>query len=171
MLGEGQSGNYPVVQWLRLHPFTAEGSGSIPGRVAKIPQEKRKNLKKGAEGAVFSELLECCLLGSESLTFPLHKVTVLSDFKKGRAERRSLGYLSSCSLHPNNRCIMFHGWSGWGLAADRSFAGLCWVLSCIFCKWATGLLLGWISESQVFLRVIILHVMTHPPSPVYVALF
>ena len=114
---DGEQGHrYPVVQWLRLHSFTAEGSGSIPVRVAEIPQDgkcprKKKNLKKGAEGAVFSELLECCLLGSESLTFPAHKVTVLSDFKKGRAERRSLGYFLSCSLHPNNRCTMLHGWS------------------------------------------------------------
>ena len=31
-------GNSLVVQWLRLHTFTAVGLGSIPGRGTKIPQ-------------------------------------------------------------------------------------------------------------------------------------
>ena len=30
-------GNSLVVQWLGLHAFTAEGLGSIPGQVTKIP--------------------------------------------------------------------------------------------------------------------------------------
>lgn len=30
--------NFLVVQWLRLHTFTAKGAGSIPGQGAKIPQ-------------------------------------------------------------------------------------------------------------------------------------
>ena len=32
------NGNSLVVQWLRLHGFTAEGLGSTPGGGTKIPQ-------------------------------------------------------------------------------------------------------------------------------------
>ena len=31
-------GNFLAVQWLGLHAFTAEGSGSIPGQETKILQ-------------------------------------------------------------------------------------------------------------------------------------
>ena len=33
-----KKGNSLVVQWLRLHAFTAEGPGSIPGQGTRIPQ-------------------------------------------------------------------------------------------------------------------------------------
>ena len=33
-------------QWLGLHPFTARGPGSIPGRGTKIPQAGRHGKKK-----------------------------------------------------------------------------------------------------------------------------
>ena len=39
-------GNSLGVQWLGLHVFTAESTGSIPGRGTKIPQAKRPKKKK-----------------------------------------------------------------------------------------------------------------------------
>ena len=39
-------GNSMVVQQLRLRAFTAEGSGSIPGRGTKIPQAVRRGQKQ-----------------------------------------------------------------------------------------------------------------------------
>ena len=35
-----------VVQWLGLHTFTAEGTGSIPGQGTKIPQAAQRSQKK-----------------------------------------------------------------------------------------------------------------------------
>ena len=48
------SGNSLAVQWLRLHAFTAKGTGSIPGQRTKIPQaawcsQKRKRKKENDE--------------------------------------------------------------------------------------------------------------------------
>ena len=39
-------GNPPVVQWLGLRAFTAEGAGSIPGQETKIPQAVWHGQKK-----------------------------------------------------------------------------------------------------------------------------
>ena len=43
------AGTYPVVQWLGLRAFIAEGTGSIPGRGTKIPQATRRAAKKKQE--------------------------------------------------------------------------------------------------------------------------
>ena len=40
------TGKSPVVQWLALHAFTAEGPGSIPGQGTKIPQAAWHGQKK-----------------------------------------------------------------------------------------------------------------------------
>ena len=40
------SGNSLAVQWLEIHAFTAEGTGSIPGWGTKIPQDTRRSQKK-----------------------------------------------------------------------------------------------------------------------------
>ena len=38
-------GEFPVVQWLGLRTFTAEGLGSIPGQGTKIPQAVQRGPK------------------------------------------------------------------------------------------------------------------------------
>ena len=40
------AGNSLAVQWLGLHNFTAEGTGSIPGQESRIPQAARYGQKK-----------------------------------------------------------------------------------------------------------------------------
>jgi len=73
-------------------------------------QEKNRILKSGVEGAVFSELLECCLLGSESLTFPPNKITVLSDFLKGEGREEVFGLFTVLQHAPQQPFFfMFHG--------------------------------------------------------------
>ena len=38
-----------MVRWLRLHAFSAEGSGSIPGQGTKIPQAMWRGMKEQNE--------------------------------------------------------------------------------------------------------------------------
>ena len=45
-------GTYPGGQWLRLHAPKAEGMGSIPGQITKIPCAVWSNLKKRKEKKV-----------------------------------------------------------------------------------------------------------------------
>ena len=57
-----RGGNSPEVQWLRLHAFIAEGVGSIPGRVTKIPQaawySQKINPKKTKQNKTKQEVVQ-----------------------------------------------------------------------------------------------------------------
>ena len=58
-------------QWLRPHTSNAEGMGSIPGRVTKIPhtvQHGQENLKK-----FFKKNLHIELIALTSITHPFFK--------------------------------------------------------------------------------------------------
>ena len=48
LLKKNKVGNSLAVQWLGLHPFTAEGPGSIPGWGARIPQAARCGQKNNS---------------------------------------------------------------------------------------------------------------------------
>ena len=93
-------------QGLGFNPW----SGSQDPTRREVPKKKNRILKSGVEGAVFSELLECCLLGSESLTFPPNKITVLSDFLKGEGREEVFGLFTVLQHAPQQPFFfMFHG--------------------------------------------------------------
>lgn len=57
-----------MVQWLRLHSLSAEGTGPIPSQGTKIPHAKwhdQKNNKKKS----LSQFLHCCISGFSLITF------------------------------------------------------------------------------------------------------
>ena len=51
-ISQGASGNFLAVQWLGIHAFTAEGTGSVPGQGTKILQAVQCGQKKNCFNSV-----------------------------------------------------------------------------------------------------------------------
>ena len=51
-ISQGASGNFLAVQWLGMHAFTAEGTGSVPGQGTKILQAVQCGQKKNCFNSV-----------------------------------------------------------------------------------------------------------------------
>ena len=51
-ISQGVSGNFLAVQWLGMHAFTAEGTGSVPGQGTKILQAVQCGQKKNCFNSV-----------------------------------------------------------------------------------------------------------------------
>ena len=61
-----------VVQWLRLHASTAEGTGSIPGGRNKISHATRHDQKKKKKDAGNSDILLLCLIYKLKFVIGMH---------------------------------------------------------------------------------------------------
>ena len=106
-------GNFLEFQWLGLHTFTAEGTGSIPGQGTKIPQAARHSQKNKTErnketwwntSGFFLKFLpgnNTCHWGSHSIT----KVSQMTTYKFNK-----MGMYYTCTER-NNKCSLLYNLS------------------------------------------------------------